>query len=322
MDKAGRVLMLFTSLIAGKKINKADFANSYRVNGRTFDRDIEDIRNVLAEIHSGSEINFNKSENCYYMTEWNSRGGKGLTAVEAITMFKILLASQALRKDEMKEIFRSVYSLVISDERKTAINALNNDIEHYKSPAHDKAIIKMLGDLNKVIQRRIKINLRYTDNAGYSAEKIVLPLAFIFSEFYFYLIVLADDKTDNNPEFFRVDKIESFRLTDERYNEKLLEQYHIYHINNLYQLMEAGRIINIKLRCHVSIIEAIYDKFPDSKLIKDEGEWQILGIKTNEKAVPDLLFAYGKYLEILEPLELRKEMIQRLKSISKLYKIL
>ena len=99
MDKVNRMLMLFHSLIQGGKINKVDFAKSNNISERSVDRDIEDIRNYLAEIHAGSEVIFNKAENIYYLTNWNNYK---FSSVEAITIFKILLGSKGLRKPQEK----------------------------------------------------------------------------------------------------------------------------------------------------------------------------------------------------------------------------
>lgn len=60
MDKVSRILRLFHRLIQGQKLNKADFAKSNNISERSVDRDIEDIRYYLSEIHSNAEVLFNK----------------------------------------------------------------------------------------------------------------------------------------------------------------------------------------------------------------------------------------------------------------------
>ena len=46
-DKVNRVLSLYTKLINGAVIYKAEEANNYGVNERSIQRDIDDIRNYL-----------------------------------------------------------------------------------------------------------------------------------------------------------------------------------------------------------------------------------------------------------------------------------
>lgn len=105
MDKVSRILRLFHRLIQGQKLNKADFAKSNNISERSVDRDIEDIRYYLSEIHSNAEVLFNKSENAYYLSDWSNYK---FSSIEVITILKVLIGSKVLRKDEMQGIMRSV----------------------------------------------------------------------------------------------------------------------------------------------------------------------------------------------------------------------
>ncbi len=46
-DKTGRVLGIYTKLIEGYTVNKAEEAEKYGVNERSIQRDIDEIRNFL-----------------------------------------------------------------------------------------------------------------------------------------------------------------------------------------------------------------------------------------------------------------------------------
>lgn len=46
-DKIERVLGIYTKLVGGAIVNKAEMANVYGVNERSIQRDIDDIRNFL-----------------------------------------------------------------------------------------------------------------------------------------------------------------------------------------------------------------------------------------------------------------------------------
>lgn len=57
-NKVGRVLSIYTKLINGAVINKAEEAQYYGVNERSIQRDIDDIREFLdAEAMDKGEIN-------------------------------------------------------------------------------------------------------------------------------------------------------------------------------------------------------------------------------------------------------------------------
>lgn len=246
MDKVSRILRLFHSLIQGQKLNKADFAKSNNISERSVDRDIEDIRYYLSEIHSNAEVLFNKSENAYYLSDWSNYK---FSSIEVITILKVLIGSKVMRKDEMQGIMRSVRMMLDPTARREAVNSVYAEVDNYISPTHGKAILKMLEDLNRVISKRLKIELHYIKGNGEQVTKRVLPLIFIFSDFYFYLIAFIDGAGYKYPAFFRVDRIESFNVTDEQYSEELYKIYNAGKMRNCLQFMYAGELLNVKVRC-------------------------------------------------------------------------
>ena len=73
MDKITRVLLLFYRLSRGEKINKSNCCIEFKITGRTFDRDIEDIRLFLSELYTSSELVFDRTNNCYSITNLYDR---------------------------------------------------------------------------------------------------------------------------------------------------------------------------------------------------------------------------------------------------------
>lgn len=68
MDKVTRVLLLFYHLSRGERVNKSNFCLEYKITGRTFDRDVEDIRLFLSELYTSSELVFDRATNSYIIT--------------------------------------------------------------------------------------------------------------------------------------------------------------------------------------------------------------------------------------------------------------
>lgn len=240
MDKAGRELLLFNAFISGKKVNKADFVEEHHINDRTFERDIENIRNILAEVHSAAEIKFDKTENFYYMQGIHLHENNGLSAVEAVTLLKVLLPAKALRKDEMYGLARSLFAAVVPDERRKAVDECYKELDAYVSPSHGNAILKMLEDLLAVIRRHLKITISYVKENDDIEECPVIPYTFIFFDFYFYLIAFRDATDNNIPEWFRVDKIESFKLLNEKYDPNRYEAYYVEHNNKINKMEDSN----------------------------------------------------------------------------------
>lgn len=240
MDKAGRELLLFNAFISGKKVNKADFVEEHNINDRTLERDIENIRNILAEVHSAAEIKFDKTENFYYMQGIHLHENNGLSAVEAVTLLKVLLPAKALRKDEMYGLARSLFAAVVPDERRKAVDECYKELDAYVSPSHGNAILKMLEDLLAVIRRHLKITISYVKENGDIEKCPVIPYTFIFFDFYFYLIAFRDATDNNIPEWFRVDKIESFKLLNEKYDPNRYEAYYVEYNNKINKMEDSN----------------------------------------------------------------------------------
>lgn len=317
MDKVSRILRLFHSLIQGQKLNKADFAKSNNISERSVDRDIEDIRYYLSEIHSNAEVLFNKSENAYYLSGWSNYK---FSSIEVITILKVLIGSKVLRKDEMQGIMRSVRMMLDPTARREAVNSVYAEVDNYISPTHGKAILKMLEDLNRVISKRLKIDLHYIKGNGEQVTKRVLPLIFIFSDFYFYLIAFIDGAGYKYPAFFRVDRIESFNVTDEQYSEELYKIYNAGKMRNCLQFMYAGELLNVKVRCKKQAEEAFKDRLPNNWLIKDEGEYKVYGARVFGEGFVKWALSQGSNMEILEPRQFRERVKSEIKKIYDLYK--
>ncbi len=146
-----------------------------------------------------------------------------------------------------------------------------------------------------------------------------MPLIFIFSDFYFYLIAFIDGAGYKYPAFFRVDRIESFNVTDEQYSEELYKIYNAGKMRNCLQFMYAGELLNVKVRCKKQAEEAFKDRLPNHWLIKDEGEYKVYGARVFGEGFVKWALSQGGNMEILEPQQLRERMKDELEKMYGLY---
>ena len=95
-DKVNRVLGIYTKLLNGAVINKAEEAQCYGVNERSIQRDIDDIRDFL------DTQSVEKGEVNSVIYDRMKKGYKvKLTNSEILALCKILLDSRAFTKEEM-----------------------------------------------------------------------------------------------------------------------------------------------------------------------------------------------------------------------------
>lgn len=316
MDKATRVLILFYDLIQGKSINKRDFLERYKLNERSFERDMKTLRNFLMEIHLTSEIIFDRKENTYYLSSWEKNK---FTSVEVITLLKILLGTRALNKKEMQMIVNSIKSMLNPMEKKELLFALYNEMENYISPIHNKALLENIGYINNLIYQRYKIQIEYVKVNGKVIQRDIIPVAYVFSDFYFYLIAFIDNTKYDYPAFFRIDRIRKIKSMNEKYDEKLYQQYNTGSMRNCLQFMYAGKLLTVKIRCKNCVVEAMRDRLPNNWLVKDEGEYKIYKAKVFGEGFIKWALSQGNNIEILEPIEIRNKLIEKITALSNLY---
>lgn len=316
MDKATRVLILFYNLIQGKSVNKHTFIEKYELNKRSFERDIKTLRNFLMEMHIASEIVFDRRENTYYLSSWENNK---FTSVEVITLLKILLGTRALNKKEMQMVVNSIKSVLNPKEKKELLFALYDEMENYIPPIHSKALLENIGYINNLIYQRCKIQIKYIKANGKVIQRDIIPVAFVFSDFYFYLIAFINDIKYDYPAFFRIDRIKDIKDLNEKYDEKLYQQYNTGSMRNCLQFMYAGKLLTVKIRCKNCAVEAMRDRLPNNWLVKDEGNYKIYKAKVFGEGFIKWVLSQGNNIEILEPIEMRNKLIEKIKVLSNLY---
>lgn len=316
MDKSTRILILFYKLMQGENINKHVFIEKYKLNERSFERDVKTIRNFLMEIHVASELLFDRKNKYYYLLNWNKNK---FTSVEVIVLLKILLGTRALNKVEMRTVVNSIKSMLNPVEKKELLYAIYDEMENYIAPVHNKMLLEYINRLNCLIYQRYKIEIKYRKVNEKIVQKKIIPISFIFSEFYFYLIAFIDKESYDYPAFFRIDRIIEIKKLDEKYNENLYKKYNAGSMKNCLQFMYAGKLLTVKIRCKNCVIEAMQDRLPNNWLVKDEGEYKIYKAKVFGEGFIKWALFQGDNIEILEPKEIRDKLIQRIRDLNNLY---
>lgn len=104
-SKSGRVLELYQLFIEGKLVNKSEQAKRYGVNERSIQRDIDSIRDFLAEQHTQQglvqSIEYDAKEKGYKLV---SQRQENLTKGEVLAICKILIESRAFSKVDIESL--------------------------------------------------------------------------------------------------------------------------------------------------------------------------------------------------------------------------
>ena len=117
-SKTERVLVLYTKLLNGQVVNKAQEALNYGVNERSIQRDIDALRDFLREQYSTQDVIYDRKSSGYRLV---NNVPPSLTNSEILAVCKILLESRSMRKDEMLPILDKLIDCCVPKESRQAV---------------------------------------------------------------------------------------------------------------------------------------------------------------------------------------------------------
>ena len=310
-DKIDRVLGIYSKLMGGALVNKAEEAQNYGVNERTIQRDIDDIRNHLETgAESAGVINtiiYDRMEKAYRLEQIYQIK---LTNGEILAICKILLDSRALLKSEMTEVLDKLISCCVPEKNQKMIKELiGNEKYHYVEPRHKTSFLNTMWELGQAIStsKYIEMDYKRTKDKAVITRK-VKPVAIMFSEYYFYLTAFIDDEevkkdfdvlNDAFPTIYRIDRIKRLDVLEESFHIPYSSRFEEGEFRKRVQFMYGGKLQKVKFRYSGSDIDAILDRLPTAKvLLEENGVYTILA-ETFGKGIDMWLRSQGELVEII-----------------------
>lgn len=282
-EKILRVLQIYTKLLEGKTVNKAEEAAFYGVSKRSIQRDMEDIRMFLdQDSERTGVINtlvYDRSQKGYRL---ESICKMKLENSEVLAICKILLDSRAFTKAEMVSILdRLIAGCVPPGNQAVIRDLIRNEEFYYVEPRHKTKFIGQLWEIGQAVweKRYIEIDYRRTVDKRIVHRKIK-PVAIMFSEYYFYVAAFIDDKevqknfdvlNDSFPTIYRIDRIKTLHVLEERFHIPYNSRFEEGEFRKRIQFMYGGKLRKVKFRYTGPDIDAVLDRLPTA-IIQDEDE--------------------------------------------------
>lgn len=266
MDRITRLLLLYSKLDKGEKINKTIYCFENDCSPRTFDRDIEDIRLYLSESYSPTELKYERSTNTYFIEGVKK---KLLEPMEYLLIEHILKDSKVLRKDEFDIL---LMHLLENTEKARSLEGEREEIcNKYESPLHNKALLKMHGDLVNIIRNKKCIKIKYFKSNGDELSQEIIPCDVKYDSGYLYLIGYRAGMEDEYPVYYRMDCIFSFEILDNQYysEQNRVRNFLDKYANDITQ-MYGGSYIEVRMQCSNDFYPYIFDKFKNAQIIKQD----------------------------------------------------
>lgn len=213
----------------------------------------------------------------------------------------------------------------VSEDKENVKRILGNELINYASPRHNKELLNQLWQISNAINKQQVLNISYYKvgiNGKLQEEissRIIHPQGLLFSEYYFYLIAFIEGKSYEYPAIYRVDRIEELITTGEKYKVDYNKRFKDGEFRQLIQFMQTGKLETVKFRFTGKSIEAVQDRLPSAKVVKEKEGVYIVEAKMFGKGIKMWLLSQGDSVEIISSDKFRKEMIETIEKMRKLY---
>lgn len=299
-----RLLELHDRIKQGKSLNKAALMREFEIDSKTFQRDINKLREYYSKKGLG-DIIYNRKKNCYSLGSGDSKKGEDerLTEKEIFAICKILIESRAFNKDEFKAIIRKLLQLCPKAEGNEVKKAINNECFYYSELQHRKPLIDIIWELRQAITKQQVVEFEYQRADNEMRQHKVKPVGIVFSEFYFYLLAFTKDATDKYPIIFRVDRIKkkTMKITGERFT--MSNSYYARFKESDFKkralFMYSGELQSIRFE-FTGVLEALKDRIPTVSIEKETDNGVIARAEAFGKGLEMWLRSQGDKVRILE----------------------
>ena len=238
-------------------------------------------------------------------------------------------AASFITVKKTRDLVKKLDGMLSEGERKKREKGLYIDNGH---KCENEEIYYNIDALSKAIAQRKKVTLVYSVRTISKDRKIVMqskeyklsPYALIWQNEHYYLV--ANNEKYDNLMHIRLDRIRKVTVTKEDWRH--FSEVSIY--NEYFDIadysaksfqMYSGELTEVKLRCHISILEQVVDRFSDKIFISNVQENEFsFSVKVNlSSGLVNWILQFGDNIKVEAPEKLTLMLKERIEALSKLY---
>lgn len=312
INKAERVLRMYDLLMQGKSINKAKAGEQFGVDDKSIQRDLEDIRCYLNErvddYGMRNELIYDRKQNVYRLQQEEEMR---FSNEEVLAITKILLDSRAFTQKEMMQMLDKLIECCVPlQNQKLVTELIANERYHYIELQHHRVFIDKMWQIGQAIHEKKYIEIGYERTKDkLTVKRKIQPQAILFSEFYFYLVAFIEDidkekafdvANDMFPTIYRIDRIRSMEVLEEHFSIPYKNRFEEGEYRKKIQFMYGGKTQRTKFWYKGTSVEAVLDRLPTAKILKEEDGKYLITAETFGKGIEMWLRSQGDYVEVVE----------------------
>lgn len=307
-EKSQRVLHILLQLMGGGTVGKADLMQQLGASERSIQDDIRSINQVFAEMHLSQGVFYDRKRKGYYM---ENQPNSALTNSEILAVSKILLESRSMRRDEMLPLLdKLVENCVPVENKRTVKELIASEKHHYIEPHHGQHILNGLWEIGQAVRQCRVMEIHYERlKEPKLVTRLVEPVGIMFSEYYFYLTAYLrevdrdlsfEHPDDRFPTIYRVDRIRSFRILEERFSVPYRDRFNEGEFRRRVQFMYGGKLEQIRFRYSGVSIEAVLDRLPTARVLGRDGDGWMIEAEVFGKGIEMWLRSQGDSIQMIE----------------------
>lgn len=282
--KSARLLVIYSELIEGAILKRTELASRFHITERSVQRDMESLRCFFAEQHLPHSVIYDRAAKGYRLVHTNSTR---LSSSEILAVCKILLESRSMVREELDPILDKLVKCCAPEaDGQLVRELLANEQFLYVEPHHGHRILPGLWELGQAVRQHKVLEVEYQklkENAV--VTRLLEPVGLMFSEYYFYLVAfirhidqenLSEHPEDLSPTIYRLDRIQSFRETGERFSPAYAGRFQEGEFRKRVQFMYGGKLQTVKFLYTGPSIEAVLDRLPTARILEErEGAYTV-----------------------------------------------
>ncbi len=282
-------------------------------------------RGIEALIDYGYDIIFTRTPRAgYYIVD------KLFELPEIYLLTDAVQAASFITVKKTRDLVKKLDGMLSEGERKKREKGLYIDNGH---KCENEEIYYNIDSLSNAIAQRKKVTLIYSVRTISQDRKIVVqskeykvsPYALIWQNEHYYLV--ANNEKYDNLMHIRLDRIRKVSVIKEdwrHFSEVSIykEYFDIADYSAKSFQMYSGELTEVKLRCHISILEQVVDRFSDKIFISNVEEDEFsFSVKVNlSSGLVNWILQFGDNIKVEAPEKLTVMLNERIDALSSLYK--
>lgn len=276
------------------------------------------LNNIKALIQFGIDIStYTENRKGYYLID------RDFEDSEIHLLCNCIHSAHYIPEKASADMIKKLCSKQSKYKRKSFVNQVY--IKNYKK-TKNKELLYNIDIINEAISKNRVIEFHYY-TYDYT-KKLVLKREKKYAVNPYYIIQGNDNlylicKSINHDDIshYRIDKMQNITIS-ENFSTQLKQSFDPYDYAKSKKFMFSGEVIKITLHCHKRMLDDLIDQFGDNITINPDvkdSEYFFVRLESSKQGIIYFALQYLNFCEIVEPKEIRNELLEILKKKIELY---